>query len=203
LGRPIIQYPQDIVAIQQLIFTVKPSVIVETGIAHGGSLVLSASILELVALCGGDQNSFVVGVDIDIRQHNRVAIESHPLAKRIRMIEGSSTSPEVVSQVKEIVNVKESVMVLLDSHHSHDHVLSELEVYAPMVTPGSYCVVFDSFAEYLPDGTITDRPWGKGNNPMTAIDTFLASDDRFTSDRRIDAQLLISVSPKGYLRRNS
>src|ERR1035441_10680528 len=150
LGRPIIQYPQDIVAMQELIWTVQPDLIIETGIAHGGSLIFSASMLELNAACGGPQDGKVLGVDIDIRAHNRAAIESHRMFKRIQMIQGSSIALEVVEQVKAIAAERQRVMVCLDSNHTHDHVLTELQLYAPLTSIGSYCVVFDTIVEDVP-----------------------------------------------------
>jgi cephalosporin hydroxylase len=201
LGRPIIQYPQDIVAMQELIWSLQPELIVETGIAHGGSLIFSASMLELNAACGGPKDARVVGVDIDIRPHNRRAIEAHPMMRRITMIEGSSVAPEVVAAVRSQAAGKKSVLVCLDSNHTHDHVLAELEAYAPMATVGSYCVVFDTIVEDLPKPLSGDRPWGPGDNPKTAARKFLAAHPEFEIDRRIDRQLLIGVAPEGYLKR--
>ena len=201
LGRPIIQYPQDIVAMQELIWTLQPDVIVETGIAHGGSLIFSASMLELNAACGGPADAKVVGVDIDIRAHNRKAIEAHPMFRRITMIEGSSVAPNVVDSVRAMVAGKKSVLVCLDSNHTHEHVLAELEAYAPMTTVGSYCIVFDTIVEDLPESLSGDRPWGPGDNPMTAARRYLADHPEFEIDRRVDAKVLIGVAPQGYLRR--
>jgi len=195
LGRPIIQFPQDIVALQEIIWNVKPSVIVETGIARGGSLIFYASMLELI---GGE--GIVVGVDIDIRPHNRVEIEKHPMMKRIRLIEGSSVADDVVGQVKQFIGGRGPVMVVLDSNHTHDHVLAELRQYAPLVTAGSYLVVFDTVIELLPQDFFPDRPWGRGNNAMTAVREFLAESDRFEIDREIQNKLLITVAPEGYLK---
>ena len=201
LGRPIIQYPQDIVAVQELIWTVQPELIIETGIAHGGSLIFSASMLELNAACGGPQDAAVVGVDIEIRAHNRTAIEAHPMFRRISMIEGSSTSPEVTRQVRALAKGRKRVLVLLDSNHTHDHVLKELEAYAPLTSVGSYCVVFDTIIEDLPAGLYPDRPWGPGNNPKSAAREYLKDHPEFQIDESIDHKLLISVAPHGYLRR--
>jgi len=201
LGRPIIQYPQDIVAMQELIWTLQPELIVETGIAHGGSLIFSASMLELNAACGGPKDARVVGVDIDIRAHNRAAIEAHPMMRRITMIEGSSIAPEIVAAIRAHTVGRKSVLVCLDSNHTHDHVLAELEAYAPMTTVGSYCVVFDTIVEDLPQALSGDRPWGPGDNPKTAARRYLASHPEFEVDRRIDRQLLIGVAPEGYLKR--
>jgi cephalosporin hydroxylase len=201
LGRPIIQYPQDIVAMQELIWRVQPDLIVETGIAHGGSLIFSASMLELNAACGGPPDAKVIGVDIDIRAHNRAAIESHPMFRRIQMIQGSSIAPEIVEQVKAISAGRQRVMVCLDSNHTHDHVLSELVSYAPMTSVGSYCVVFDTVVEDMPAEMFPDRPWGPGNNPKTAVREFLRTHDEFEIDAQMDRKLLISVAPDGYLKR--
>ncbi|MDQ6640126.1 MAG: cephalosporin hydroxylase family protein [Pseudomonadota bacterium] len=201
LGRPIIQYPQDIVAMQELIWSLQPDLIVETGIAHGGSLIFSASMLELNAACGGPKDARVVGIDIDIRAHNRAAIEAHPMFRRVTTIEGSSVAPEVVAAVRAHAAGKRSVLVCLDSNHAHDHVFAELEAYASLATVGSYCVVFDTIVENLPKALSGDRPWGPGDNPKTAVRQFLASHPEFEVDRRVDRQLLIGVAPEGYLKR--
>ena len=201
LGRPIIQYPQDIVAMQEIIWRVQPDLIIETGIAHGGSLVFSASMLELNAACGGPPDAKVLGIDIDIRPHNREAIQKHPLFRRISMIQGSSIAPDVITQVKELVAGKKRILVCLDSNHTHQHVLSELEAYAALTTVGSYCVVFDTIIEDLPGDFFDDRPWGPGDNPKTAVKQFLASHPEFQIDHQINSALLISVAPDGYLRR--
>lgn len=195
LGRPVIQFPQDLVAMQEIIWRVRPEVIVETGVAHGGSLVFSASMLELL---GGDR--IVVGVDIDIRAHNRVEIEKHPLAKRIRMIQGSSVDDATAAQVRALVAGRKSVMVMLDSNHTHDHVLRELQIYSPLVTKDSYLVVFDTLIEDMPAGSFPDRPWDKGNNPKTAVWEFLKTNKRFVVDKKIEAKLLITVAPDGWLK---
>ncbi len=195
LGRPIIQFPPDIIAMQELIWEIKPDLIFETGIARGGSLIFYASMLELI---GGD--GFVLGVDVDIRAHNREEIEAHPMFKRIRMIEGSAIAPEVVKQVHEAARGKERVLVVLDSNHCHDHVLKELEAYSPLVAPGSYVVVFDTVVEELPPEICANRPWGIGSNPRTAVWEFLKTNDRFIVDREIEHKLLITVAPDGYLK---
>lgn len=202
LGLPIIQYPQDILAMQQLIWQVKPDLIIETGIAHGGSLLFYASMLELNALGGGSFDTGVVGVEIGILPETRAALESHRLSRRIvSMIEGSSISPEVIQQVRSFVQEKKTVLVCLDSNHTHAHVLAELEAYAPLVTPGSYCVVFDTVIEDMPADAFPDRPWGVGNNPKTAVREYLDGHPEFEVDEKIDQQLLISSAPGGYLRR--
>jgi len=195
LGRPVIQWPQDLVAMQEIIWRVKPEVIVETGIARGGSLIFYASILQLI---GGPGR--VVGVDVDIRAHNRVEIERHSLAGRITMIQGSSTDEAIVAQVRRLVDGARSVLVSLDSNHTHTHVLRELELYGPLVTPGSYLVVFDTVVEDMPADAFPDRPWGRGNNPKTAVREYLRTTDRFEIDRDIEAKLLVTTNPGGYLR---
>lgn len=210
-GRPIIQFPQDIQAVQEIIWSTRPDVVVETGIAHGGSLVLSASILAMLdyadALTAGTvldpakPKRKVIGVDIDIRAHNRAAIESHPMARRISMIQGSSVDPATVGQVKAQIPEGSRVMVCLDSMHTHEHVLAELEAYAPMVSPGCYCIAFDSFVDDVPKELFPDRPWGPGNNPKTAIREYLKSHPEFEIDKSIEHKLLITVAPDGYLKR--
>lgn len=201
LGRPIIQYPQDMIAMQELIWSIQPDLIVETGIAHGGSLMFSASMLELNAVCGGPENAEVLGVDIDIRPRNREAIESHPMFKRISMIQGSSIAPEIIEQVKAKAAGKHRILVCLDSNHTHDHALAELEAYALLTSVGSYCVVFDTIIEDMPAEMFPDRPWGPGNNPKTAVWEYLKNHPEFEIDKMMDHKLLISVAPDGYLKR--
>lgn len=195
MGRPIIQYPQDILAMQEIIWTINPDLIIETGIAHGGSLIFYASMLELLG-----KNGLVIGIDIDIRKHNRLEIEKHPMFKRIKMIEGSSIDESIVEKLRKIAEGKK-VLVCLDSNHTHEHVLRELELYAPLVSVGSYCVVFDTIVEDMPTGSFPDRPWDKGNNPKTAVYEFLKKNDNFEIDKNIENKLLITVAPDGYLRR--
>jgi cephalosporin hydroxylase len=201
LGRPIIQYPQDIVAMQELIWRIQPNLIIETGIAHGGSLIFSASMLELNAACGGPRDAKVLGIDVEIRSHNRQAIEEHPLARRISMIQGSSIAPEIIAQVQERASGQERVLVCLDSNHTHAHVLAELEAYAPLTTVGSYCAVFDTVVEDMPADLFPDRPWGPGDNPKTAVREYLKSHPEFEIDKSIQHKLLITVAPDGYLKR--
>jgi cephalosporin hydroxylase len=211
LGRPIIQYPQDIVAMQDLIWQVKPDLIIETGIAHGGSLILSASMLALLdytdAVTSGQpldpaaSYRRVLGIDIDIRSHNCAAIEAHPVAHKIEMIEGSSIAPEIIAQVHEKAKEHDCILVCLDSSHTHDHVLAELNAYARLTSKGSYCVVFDTIIEDMPAEIFPDRPWGPGNNPKTAIREYLKTHPEFEIDKRVDHKLLISVAPDGYLKR--
>lgn len=195
MGRPIIAYPQDMIAMQEIIWEVKPDLIIEAGVAHGGSIVYYASLLELIG-----EDGIVVGIDIDIRKHNRELIESHPMMKRIHLLEGSSVSEEIVSAVKEIAATKKKIMVCLDSNHTHDHVLEELNAYANLVTKGSYCVVFDTVVEDLTNDW-AGRSWGVGNNPKTAVWEFLKGNTDFEIMNSIDSKLLISVAPGGYLKR--
>jgi cephalosporin hydroxylase len=195
LGRPIVQLPQDIIAIQELEWRVKPDLIIETGIAHGGSLILHASVLELI---GGDGR--VLGIDVDIRRQNRKAIEKHPLAKRIEMIEGSSTDEDVIRQVRDLSRNSRRVMVILDSNHTHEHVSKELELYSPLVSKGSYLVVLDTIIEDLPDDSYPDRAWGKGNNPKTAVWNFLKKNSRFAIDQDFEQKLGITCAPDGFLK---
>ena len=194
MGRPIIQFPQDVVAIQEIIWKVRPELIVETGIAHGGSLILSASMLELL---GGDRR--VVGVDIDIRDHNRAAIEAHPMSHRITLVEGSSIDREIVGRIAALAGGRRT-LVVLDSNHTHDHVLEELRLYSPLVQKGSYAVVFDTIIEDLPEDYFPDRPWARGNNPRTAVTEFLLENERFEVDLDLEAKLVITAAPGGYLR---
>lgn len=197
MGRPIIKFPSDIVATQQIVWDVKPDLIIETGIAHGGSLILSASLLELI---GGPGR--VLGIDIDIRAHNRKEIEAHPMMKRIDMIEGSSTADDVMGRVRAAAAKAKCVMVFLDSLHTHDHVLKELELYAPLVSVGSYLVLPDTFIEYFPKSYYAhNRPWDVGNNPMTALRAFLEKNKDFEIDRELCDKLMITEAFDGYLRR--
>jgi cephalosporin hydroxylase len=196
MGRPIIQFPQDMVAMQELVWEVKPELIVETGIAHGGSLVYYASLLEMMGL----DNAKVVGIDIDIRAHNRAAIEAHPMMKRLHLIEGSSIAPEIVAQVHALAAGKRT-LVVLDSNHTHEHVLAELEAYASLTSVGSYCVVMDTVVEDMPADFFPDRPWGPGDNPKTAVHAWLPKHPEFVIDKEVDAKLALTVAPDGYLKR--
>lgn len=211
LSRPIIQLPQDIVAMQELIWQIRPDLIIETGIAHGGSLVFSASMLALLDMCDAIESgeSFnpkqsarkVLGIDIDIRAHNRAAIEAHPMHSRIQMIQGSSVAPEIIKQVHQMAAGYKRILVCLDSNHTHEHVLAELEAYASLVNKDSYCVVFDTVVEDMPEEMFPDRPWGPGNSPKTAVWEFLKSHPEFEIDKSIQHKLLITVAPDGFLRR--
>lgn len=210
-GRPIIQYPQDIVAMQEIIFDVKPDLIIETGIAHGGSIIFSAAMLAQLDLFDAIESGTVIdprhskrkviGIDIDVREHNKVQIESHPLSSRIQILQGSSVDSRIIKKVHEIASGYEKILLCLDSNHTHEHVLAELEAYADLVSVGSYCVVFDTIVEELPESLSSDRPWGPGNNPKTAVHSFLAKDDRFIVDEYIENKLMITVAPGGYLKR--
>lgn len=211
LGRPIIQYPQDIIAMQELIWKIQPDLIIETGIAHGGSLIFSASMLALLDICDAANTDGkldpkasrrkVLGVDIDIRAHNRVAIEAHPMASRIQTIQGSSIAPEIIGQVKQVAKDYQRILVCLDSKHTHDHVLAELEAYAPLASVGSYCVVFDTIIEDMPADMFPERPWHPGNSPKTAVWEYLKTHHEFEIDKSIHQKLLVTVAPDGYLRR--
>ncbi len=218
MGRPIIQTPNDMVALQEIIWAVKPDLIIETGIAHGGSLILSASLLALLDEADAVASRTtvdpraskrkVIGIDIDIRSHNRAAIESHPMAHRIQMIEGSSIAPETLAKVKAAAAGYKNILVCLDSHHTHDHVMEELKAYTPFVTVGSYCVVYDTVVEDMPKATFPDRAWAPGNNPKTAVWEFLKAQQQapknqpqFEIDRTIDDKLMITAAPQGWLKR--
>jgi cephalosporin hydroxylase len=211
MGRPIIQYPQDMVAVQELIWRIKPDLIIETGIAHGGSLILSASMLALLEYCDAVETGRaldpkaprrrVIGIDIDIRAHNRAAIEAHPMSHRIDMIQGSSVASDIVAEVHTRAHGHKRIMVILDSNHTHEHVLAELDAYASLVSFGSYCVVFDTVIEDLPAGIYPDRPSDVDNNPKTAVREFLSRNHDFEVDDDMEAKLLITVAPGGYLRR--
>ncbi len=210
-GRPIIQYPQDMAAMQELIWEIKPDLIIETGIAHGGSLIFSASMLALLDMCDAIEsgksispkvsNRKVLGIDIDIRAHNRTAIEAHPMASRIQMIQGSSIVADIIAQVHAVAAKYSRILVCLDSNHTHEHVLAELKAYASLTSVGSYCVVFDTVVEDLPKEMFPDRPWGPGNNPKTAVWEYLKTHPEFQIDKSIQDKLLITVAPDGYLKR--
>jgi cephalosporin hydroxylase len=211
MDRSIIQFPQDMIAMQELIWKVKPDLIIETGIAHGGSLVMNAAMLAMLDICEAievgevfdpaNSQRKVLGVDIDIRAHNRAEIESHPMSSRIEMIQGSSIDDVVIEQVVEMASDYNRVMISLDSNHTHDHVLAELEAYAPLASVGSYCVVFDTVVEDMPASMFPDRPWGPGNNPKTAVWEYLRSHPEFEIDHGIHNKLQITVAPDGYLKR--
>jgi cephalosporin hydroxylase len=201
LGVPIIQEPQGIQAMQEIIWKVKPDLIIETGIAWGGSLIFSASMLAILEACGEIDKGDVVGIDIDIRDHNKKAILAHPLSEKITMIEGSSIDEEIVKNVIKLARGKKRVLVCLDSNHTHDHVLAELKAYAPLVSIGSYCIVEDTGIEDSPVETTSNRPWGKGSNPKTAVWEFLKGNKDFKIDKTIESKLVLTGFPDGYLKR--
>lgn len=211
LGRPAIQFPNDAWAMQEIIWEVRPDLIIETGIAHGGSLIFSASMLALLDLVDAASangtinprisNRKVLGVDIDIRSYNRAAIEEHPLSSRIQMIQGSSISTEVIEEVNKIASAYSRILICLDSNHTHDHVFEELRAYAPLTSVGSYCVVFDTIIEDMPESFFPKRQWSVGNNPKTAVHKYLETHPEFTIDQNIHHKLLITVAPDGYLKR--
>lgn len=211
LGRPIIQCPQDMVAIQESIWNIKPDLIIETGIAHGGSLVLSASMLAMLDMCDAietgdhidprESKRKVLGIDIDIRAHNREAIEAHPMASRIQMVQGSSIAPEIIEQVYDFAKEYKRILVCLDSNHTHEHVLAELEAYAPLTSVGSYCMVFDTIIEDMPADMFPNRPWGPGDNSKTAVWEYLKTHSEFEIDKSIQNKLQITHAPDGFLKR--
>jgi cephalosporin hydroxylase len=194
MGRPIIQFPQDMVAMQEILWDLKPDLVIECGVAHGGSILYYASILELIG------HGEVLGIDIDIRSHNRQAIERHPMSRRVQLLEGSSVDPRTIAQVHERAQGKR-VVVVLDSNHTHEHVLGELRAYAPLVCEGGYCVVMDTIVDDMPAHFFPDRPWGPGDNPKTAVHQYLKETDAFEIDQGIESKLLITVCPSGYLKR--
>ena len=195
MGMPIIQYPQDMVAMQEIMWQVKPDLVIETGVARGGSVLFYASMMEMMGIDGK-----VVGIDIDIRSHNRARIEEHPMYSRVQLIEASSVEDDTAEQVARIAAAHGSVLVTLDSNHTHAHVARELELYAPLVTPGSYLVVFDTGIEFQDDDLCPDRLWSVGNNPHTAVMAFMQQTDRFEIDASIADKLQITVAPDGYLK---
>lgn len=197
MGRPIIKYPQDVVIMQELIWNVRPDLIIETGIAHGGSIIFSSSMMELLGNGGK-----VIAVDIDIRKHNRDEIEKHPMMRNITMLEGSSIDEKIVQQIADYAKGFKKIMVVLDSNHSHEHVYRELEMYTPLVSVDSYILLPDTFVEFFPKGYVTNRPWDVGNNPYTAMEAFLKTTDQFIKDEGITNKLLISEAfGGGYLKR--
>lgn len=213
LGLPVIQAPQDTCGLQEIIWSVKPDLIIETGIAHGGSLVVSASMLALLEYAEAVEKGItldpkkpkrkVIGVDIDIRAHNRAAIESHPMISRIDMIQGSSVDPAIIAEVKQKAAGFKNIMVCLDSNHTHEHVLAELNAYAPLTSVGNYCIVMDTGIEDLPPELCGRRPWGKGNSPKTAVWEYLKTHSEFEQDRRIEWKLAITAAEEGFLKRVS
>lgn len=208
LGRPAIQFPTDAWALQELIWTIRPDVVVETGVARGGSVLFSASILALLDLCDAEagqtprpERRRVIGVEVDLRPENRKALAAHPLGSRVTIVDGSSTDLDTFSRVEQLCASSESILVCLDSNHTHAHVLKELELYSGLVRSGSYLVVYDTVIEHMPSEMFHDRPWGVGNNPMTAVREFLTANNQFEIDEEIAAKLQITVAPSGFLRR--
>lgn len=216
MGRPVIQYPQDLVAYVELIWETKPDLVIETGVAHGGSLTLVASVLSCLDLSDSmarrkegtktievDVNRKVIGIEVDLRDSNRESINSHPLKPWIELVSGSSIDPEIFSKVRTKANKYKRIMVCLDSDHTREHVLKELELYAPLVSGGSYCLVFDTSIELGQISSAPVRPWAPGNSPKNAVDEFLSQHPEFEVDHEIDMRLLISAAPGGYLRKVS
>lgn len=205
LGRPIIQYPQDIQALQEIVWEIKPDKIIETGIAHGGSIIYSASLLQTLDFCEGltlsNTKRQVIAVDLDIRAHNKAEIQAHPFYPYITMFEGSSVDDRIISEIASLIEPEDKVLVLLDSNHTHDHVLLELEKYSKFVTPGSYIVAYDTVIEFLPNDTYIDREWGPGNNAYTAVELFIKQNPHFVRDKEIEDKLLFTVAPGGFLKR--
>ncbi len=201
MGIPIIQIPQDLQAMQEIIWEVKPDLIIETGIAWGGSLLFSASMLAILEACCVIENGHAVGIDIDIRPHNKEAILAHPLSKKITMFEGSSIDEKIIENVRLFAKNYKRIMLCLDSNHTHEHVLAELRAYAPLVSVGSYCIVGDTVIEDAPESMCSNRSWGKGNNPKTAVWEFLKENKNFEIDTVIESKLVLTGSPDGYLKR--
>lgn len=202
LGVPIIQLPQDIIATQEIIWNVQPDLIIETGIAHGGSLILSASLLANLNYINPIKTKrLVVGVDIDIRRNNKNIIKNHPLSRFIKMVEGSSIDEVIFDKVKKISSKFKKILVILDSNHTGDHVYNELNFYSQLVSKNSYCIVCDTLIEDMPKDFYPDRSWGKGNNPKTAIKNFLKVNKKFKIDQMVDNKILISMSKNGYLKK--
>ena len=196
MGIPIIKFPNDILALQEIIWKVKPDLIIETGIAHGGSIVFSATMLELIG-----KNGLVIGVDIDIRKHNRIEIEKSKFHNRIKMLEGSSVSNRIIKKIKTFIKPNSKVMVFLDSNHTYMHVKREIELYSKLVTKNSYLVVEDTFTEFFPKNYFNNRPWDVGNNPLTAIKEFLKKNKNFKIDKNLNDKLSITETFDGYLKK--
>lgn len=199
MGRPIIKFPSDMVIQQELMWQIKPDLVIETGIAHGGSIIFSAAMQQMM----GISNGRVIAVDIDIRDHNRQEIEAHPMSKHITMIQGSSVDADIFAQVKELARDAKTVMVILDSNHTHQHVYDELKLYADLVTVGSYCILPDTFIEFFPKGYYDNRPWDVGDNPCTAARQFLSERSDFELDSFLTSKGMISEGLDGYLKRVS
>ena len=210
LGRPIIQMPQDILALQEIIWNIKPDLIIETGIAHGGSLCLTASLLALLELEEIKNNSInqdqirkrkVIGIDIDIRQHNRELIENHFLSDKIEMIESSSVNKDTFNKIKSLSKDYSNILVMLDSNHTESHVLEELNLYSSLISKNSYCIVFDTIVEKMDSEFSKNRPWNKKNSPQSAIQKFLKRNNNFVVDNTIDKKIILSMAPGGFLKK--
>lgn len=194
-GVPVIQYPQDLMAMQEIVYRIKPDIIIDLGVAHGGSLIFYASLLELIG------KGTVFGIEVDLRNHNREMIEGHSLFQRTRLFDGSSTDPKIFEQIKQHIHKDDVVLVSADSLHTHEHVLNELKMYSPLVSVGSYMVVFDTIIEDLKADTFSTDPWSIGNNPKTAVAEFLKSNASFEIDTEIENKLMLTAAPSGYLKR--
>ncbi|HUR86531.1 MAG TPA: CmcI family methyltransferase [Solirubrobacteraceae bacterium] len=200
MGVPIVQLPEDVVRVQELIHARRPDVIVECGVAHGGGTIFYASLMEAMG------HGRVIGVDIEIRPHNRAAIEQHPLFGRIALIEGSSVDPAVVARVEEEIGGEQNVLVLLDSNHLRDHVLAELEAYHHLVPVGSYIVAMDGIMKYLADTPRGDPSW-VDDNPISAAEAFVAAHPEFVIEQpswgfnESELRANITHSPSGYIKR--
>ena len=210
MDRPIIQMPQDILALQEIIWKVKPDLIIETGIAHGGSICLSASLLALLEMEDNyikndfnkiKNNRKVVGIDVDIRRHNKEKLNNHFLSEKIVMIEASSVDLKTFEKVKKISQDYSNILVILDSNHTDEHVLKELNLYGSLVSQNSYCIVFDTVIEKMDDAFSKDRPWSKKNSPKSAIEKFLKANESFEIDHSIDDRLILSMAPGGFLKK--
>ena len=198
MGVPIIQMPADIMATQEVVWTTKPDVIIETGVARGGSVLFMASLLEMIG------KGKVIGVDIDIRAHNRETIQAHPMSKRVEMIEGGSADDDTLEKVRALIPEGASVMVVLDSDHSRDHVLAECRAYAPLITPGCYLVVADTLVGHVSEENAPKKRskiWFKGNEPLSALNDFIFENSDFEVDEVLNGKLVLSSSPGGYVRR--
>lgn len=213
MGVPLIQIPQDVQAMQEMIWEAKPDLIIETGIAWGGSLMFSASMLAVLESCDLVEKPQVLGIDIDIRPHNKANILAHPLSKYITMFEGSSIDAGMIERVRDFAKGYKRVLLCLDSNHTHDHVLAELRAYAPLVSEGSYIMVGDTVIEDAPEGMVSARPWGKGNSPKSAVWVYLDELElaqpkdvegrplKFVLDKELEHKIALTGSPDGYLKR--
>ena len=194
MGEPLLNLPQDMFALQEIIWRTRPEFIIEVGVAWGGGMLFEAAQLEIL---GGQK---VIGIDIFIPPDLRQRLSSHgKLSERLVLIEGDSTSSDTLSQLKELLGGSKKILVILDSNHTHEHVLNELRTYAPLVGNGQYLICGDTIVEYMPPQDHVSRPWGPGNNPATAVKEFLSETDRFVVDDKIDQRLLLSCHPGGYL----